>query len=64
MKAIELDSTELTFHNNLAAVYFEMKEYDKVNFIRLFSPLPPPKTQRNSYRRNFIGLSLKFQMTF
>ena len=42
MKAIELDNTELTFHNNLAAVYFEMKEYDKVNFIRLFSP-PPPK---------------------
>ncbi|XP_023337984.1 stress-induced-phosphoprotein 1 [Eurytemora carolleeae] len=28
-KAIELDNTELTFHNNLAAVYFEMKEYDK-----------------------------------
>lgn len=28
-KAIELDSTELTFHNNLAAVYFEMKQLDK-----------------------------------
>jgi tetratricopeptide (TPR) repeat protein len=28
-KAIELDSSELTFHNNLAAVYFEMKEYEK-----------------------------------
>jgi len=28
-KAIELNNTELTFHNNLAAVYFEMKEYDK-----------------------------------
>ena len=33
MKAIELDNTELTFHNNLAAVYFEMKEYDKVNLV-------------------------------
>lgn len=28
-KAIELDPTELTFHNNLAAVYFEMKQYDE-----------------------------------
>jgi len=28
-KAIELDATELTFHNNLAAVYFEMKDFPK-----------------------------------
>jgi len=28
-KAIELDKTELTFHNNLAAVYFEMKDLDQ-----------------------------------
>jgi len=28
-KAIELDGSELTFHNNLAAVYFEMKELDQ-----------------------------------
>lgn len=28
-KAIQLDATELTFHSNLAAVYFEMKEYEK-----------------------------------
>lgn len=28
-KAIQLDSTELTFHNNKAAVYFEMKDYSK-----------------------------------
>jgi len=28
-KAIELDQTELTFHNNLAAVYFEMKDFPK-----------------------------------
>jgi len=28
-KAIELDTAEMTFHNNLAAVYFEMKEYDQ-----------------------------------
>ncbi len=29
-QAIELDPTELTFHSNLAAVYFEMKDYEKV----------------------------------
>jgi len=28
-KAIQLDSTELTFHNNKAAVYFEMKDFSK-----------------------------------
>ncbi|XP_063429921.1 stress-induced-phosphoprotein 1-like [Mytilus trossulus] len=28
-KAIELDPTDITFRNNKAAVYFEMKEYDK-----------------------------------
>jgi len=28
-KAISIDPTELTFHSNLAAVYFEMKEYEK-----------------------------------
>lgn len=27
--AISLDPTELTFHSNLAAVYFEMKDYEK-----------------------------------
>lgn len=27
-KAIELDPSELTFHNNMAAVYFEMKDYE------------------------------------
>lgn len=29
-KAIEMDPTEITFRSNLAAVHFEMKEYDKV----------------------------------
>lgn len=28
-KAIELDPTDITFHNNLAAVYFERKEYEQ-----------------------------------
>lgn len=28
-KAIELDPTDITFYNNLAAVYFEQKEYDR-----------------------------------
>jgi len=28
-KAIELDPTEITFRSNLAAVYFEKKEYDE-----------------------------------
>ena len=28
-QAIELDSTEITFRTNLAAVYFEMKDYTK-----------------------------------
>eukprot|EP00088_Acartia_fossae_P002704 TRINITY_DN11113_c0_g2_i1.p1 TRINITY_DN11113_c0_g2~~TRINITY_DN11113_c0_g2_i1.p1 ORF type:complete len:331 (+),score=88.03 TRINITY_DN11113_c0_g2_i1:65-1057(+) len=28
-EAVKLDPTELTFHNNLAAVYFEMKDFDK-----------------------------------
>ncbi|RYA67779.1 hypothetical protein DD592_27280, partial [Enterobacter cloacae complex sp. 2DZ2F20B] len=28
-KAIELDPTDITFYNNLAAVYFEQKDYDK-----------------------------------
>jgi stress-induced-phosphoprotein 1 len=28
-KAISLDPTELTFHSNMAAVYFEMKDFDK-----------------------------------
>jgi len=29
-KAIQLDPTDITFYNNVAAVYFEQKEYDKV----------------------------------
>jgi len=28
-KAIEMDPAEITFHNNMAAVYFEMKDLDK-----------------------------------
>jgi len=28
-KAIQLDATELTFHSNMAAVYFEMKDFEK-----------------------------------
>lgn len=28
-KAVELDPTDITFHNNIAAVYFETKEYEK-----------------------------------
>lgn len=28
-KAIELDPTDITFHNNLAAVFFERKEYEQ-----------------------------------
>lgn len=28
-KAMELDPTEITFHTNLSAVYFEMKDFDK-----------------------------------
>lgn len=28
-KAIELDSTDITFYNNVAAVYFEQKQYEK-----------------------------------
>lgn len=28
-KAVELDSTEITYYLNIAAVYFEQKEYDK-----------------------------------
>lgn len=28
-KAIEHDPTDITFYNNLAAVFFEQKEYDK-----------------------------------
>ncbi|XP_055386013.1 stress-induced-phosphoprotein 1 [Condylostylus longicornis] len=28
-KALEIDPTDITFHNNIAAVYFEQKDYDK-----------------------------------
>ena len=28
-KAIQLDITELTFHSNMAAVYFEMKDFEE-----------------------------------
>lgn len=28
-KALEFDPTDITFHNNIAAVYFEQKEFDK-----------------------------------
>ena len=39
VQAIELDPTELTFHNNLAAVYFEMKQYDQVCFTVCLVPV-------------------------
>ena len=28
-RAIELDPTDMTYHSNRAAVYFEMKEFEK-----------------------------------
>ena len=31
-QAITLDNNEIAFHNNLAAAYFQLKEYQEVSF--------------------------------